>query len=128
MSRLIAFLMIAVFALPAFSTEIATEHVKLCREKLGTDLKFPAKKKFQIVKYDANTDTYDIQSPDFPGEGLSIVAFQTILKSVKELRPIESMVKRKPEEIVDNVYTSEKDLPTLFAKEKEAREGCRKAR
>lgn len=127
-SKLLTSLLAVAFALPASATEIASEQVKLCRTKMGTDLKYPAKTKFQIVKYDANTDTYDIQSPELPGEGISIVAFQTIMKNVKEVRAIESLVKRKSEDIVDNIYTSDNELPTLFPKEKEAREGCRKAR
>jgi phosphatidylinositol kinase/protein kinase (PI-3 family) len=93
---------------------------------VGTDLIYPSKAKFQIKSYDSASKTFKIFSPEFPGEGDSDIALEKFLELAKISNLEKQTIKKNPEEIIDGVYESTKDLPTLYEEEKEKRKRCGK--
>lgn len=93
----------------------------------GTDLVFPKARPFQILSYDAKTDTYEINSPELPGEGESYITLDGLIRAVPKLKRRRLELRKNPEDIIDSVFSGEKDLPTLLDTEREARKACVKA-
>lgn len=95
-----------------------------CPATDGTDLVLPKGAKYQILSYDEATKTYKVYSTKFTAEGDSSVTLEGLAKGIKEVRDRKYEIAKKPDDIVDSVYTLDNDVPTLFPKEIEARRGC----
>lgn len=95
-----------------------------CSGNRGHELSFPKGKKVRVVGYDKSSRTYTIQSYNFPGEGNWKVLPESLRESIPSLNSIDSVLKSKPDDIVDEVYITEKDIPTMFESEVSARVEC----
>lgn len=96
----------------------------ICPANRGTDLVFPKKSEFKIVSYDKKTKTYAIESVQLPGEGESHITPEALVEGVSKLKNRLFYLREHPEEILEEVYVSASDIPTLFDRELKAREGC----
>lgn len=108
-------------SLPA---EAKTAVLRKCPKTNGTDLKIPKGAKYQIHSYDEATNSYQVYHTTFTAEGDSWVTLEALAAAVPAIKAIEADLHKKPDDIVDGVYTLEKDVPTLFPKERNARRDC----
>lgn len=92
----------------------------------GGDLVFPKGKQLRVLQYDRPTDTFQIQSFKFPGEGISHVTREVLAESLDVDAARKRAILREPDDMVDAVYTTRTDVATLFARELKARGGCGK--
>lgn len=106
------------------SVQAESKHKKACPPSRGTDIVFPKKTKFQILQYDFSTDTYQVGSPDFPGEEATDVIFDELIERTPELRKDAKKLRQNPRRVLDETYMAEKDLPGLTIEELAARKGC----
>lgn len=95
-----------------------------CSSNKGHDLTFPKGKKVRIVAYNKGSKTYSIGSYDFPGEGTLYALPESLMESIPSLKAIEAVLKKTPEDIVDEVYITQAAIPTLFEKEAAERATC----
>lgn len=97
-----------------------------CPATKGTDLVYPKGQVFEVLRYNPLTDTYEIFSPAFPGEGNSFVTLQGLVGSVTKIQKQISILKKNRENIVGGEFKAEKDIPTLLLSEVSARKTCSK--
>ena len=97
---------------------------KVCSKTNGTDLPFLKGHNFLVQDYNRDTATYQIISPDFPGEGSSDVTLDGLAISSSKIKKDLDTLRKHPEDIIDQTYMAEEDLPTLFDEERDARKGC----
>lgn len=97
---------------------------KICSKTNGTDLPFLKGHNFVIQNYDPATATYEILSPDFPGEGTAWVTLEALAASVPGIKKDMGSIGKHPEDILDQTYMAETDIPTFFEEERDARKGC----
>lgn len=107
-------------ALPALAADRKADP---CATK-GTNLAYPKGKKIEIVAYHASSATFEIQSPDFPGEGTSFVTFDGLADGVKAVRTKRGAIAADPASLKGAIFTTDKPIPTLFERETEARAEC----
>lgn len=97
---------------------------KACPDVRGTDLVFPKGRELRVLRYDEESDTYEIGSQNFPGEDPSTVTPDALAQTVPKVREIKRELREHPEEIIDAVYKPEADVPTLTTKQLAQRKLC----
>lgn len=70
------------------------------------------------------TDTFTVFSVKFPGEGNSFVTLDALAGSSKKVNARRTEIAKTPEDIVDERFVLDKEMPTLFERERKARIGC----
>lgn len=115
----------ASLALILLTLPAAGKSKDVCANK-GTDLVFPKGHKFIILQYHGGTDTFEIQSQQFPGEGNSTVTLEGLADAVPEIKTRRFEIAKNPDDLIDSTFETKKDLPTLFPREKAARSVCGK--
>lgn len=90
----------------------------------GSYLVFPKGKELRVLKYEVETNTYQIASVDFPGEGNLSVTLSALSARVPKIRQIQQDLRKSPEDIVDSVYVPDEKIPSLSPKERIARKSC----
>lgn len=116
-------LSILLFAPGVFAQTASPTRMDVCQQ-VGTDLPFHKGIKIEILKYEPGTDTFEVNSVRFPGEGNADIVLDALLKSVPKLMQNEKMVRKNPFDIVGEIYELTAPLPTLTEDEKSARKAC----
>lgn len=93
--------------------------IGLADTKYGSDLPIQPNNMIEIKSYDVDSRAYEILAVDFPGEGESYVTPEGLKKGVRSI-DLKTILK-KPQSIVGNQYKTDRNLPTLFDSEREAR-------
>lgn len=113
-------LKLVVLFLVAFQISVVTAKEKQKLDTVyGSELPFMKGVMVEIKSYDADTQTFEVASPEFTGEGESYVTPEGLKKGLHSLDL--SRIKSDPQSIVGNQYKTDAEIPTLFPEEKAAR-------
>ncbi len=106
-------------SIAALMTSIAVQAAEPKDTKYGSDLPFLEGVLIEIQSYDPETQTYQVSSPEFTGEGEAYVTPEGLARGVKAINL--DLIKRKPTSIVGQQFKTDQKVPTLFDEEREAR-------
>lgn len=94
--------------------------------KYGTDLPLPKGAVIEIISYDEKTDSYEVGSVNFPGEGSTFVTPEGLARAIPALDL--TRLKNSPQKILSTQYKLDGVLSGLTDEELKMRSRVKKKR